>query len=72
MRRLTSIEELDRAASGHGLISVDPDVGIIRRIPLAASIDGTLVPALAIEMLGSPSARRWMQVSGATAEHRDR
>jgi CHASE2 domain-containing sensor protein/serine phosphatase RsbU (regulator of sigma subunit) len=67
---LTSIEELDRAASGHGLISVDPDVGIIRRIPLAASIDGTLVPALAIEMLriavGAPAVR--LQVSGRTVQ----
>ena len=67
---LTSIDELDRAASGHGLISVDPDGGVIRRIPLAASIDGTFVPALAIEMLriavGAPAVR--MQVSGATVQ----
>ena len=67
---LTSIDELDRAASGHGLISVDPDGGIIRRIPLVASIGGTFVPALAIEMLriavGAPAVR--MQVSGATVQ----
>ena len=57
---LTSIDELDRAASGHGLMSVDPERGVIRRIPLVASIDGTFVPALAIEMLriafGAPAA----------------
>jgi hypothetical protein len=29
---------------GRGLISVDPEGGVIRRIPLAASIDGTLCP----------------------------
>ena len=67
---LTSIDELDRAASGHGLISVDPDGGIIRRIPLVASIDGTLVPALAIEMLriavGAPAVQ--LQVSGRTVQ----
>ena len=48
---LTSIDTLDRAAAGHGFISVDPERGVIRRIPLVASIDGTLVPALAVEML---------------------
>jgi adenylate cyclase len=47
----TSIDELDRAAGGRGLISVEPAGGVIRRIPLVASINGTLVPALAIEML---------------------
>ena len=47
----TSIDELDRAAVGSGLISVEPAGGVIRRIPLVASIDGTLEPALAVEML---------------------
>ena len=51
----------DRAAVGRGLISVDPEGGVIRRVPLAASVSGTLVPALAIEMLrvaiGAPSVR---------------
>lgn len=48
---LTSIDELNRQASGWGLISVDSTRGIVRRIPLVASIQGTLVPTLAIEML---------------------
>ena len=48
---LTSIDALDSVASGRGLISVDPEGGVIRRIPLVASVGGTLVPALAIEML---------------------
>jgi serine phosphatase RsbU (regulator of sigma subunit)/CHASE2 domain-containing sensor protein len=47
----TSIDELDRAAVGRGLISVEPAGGVIRRIPLVANVDGTLVPALAVEML---------------------
>ncbi len=67
---LTSIDELDRAASGHGLISVEPEGGVIRRIPLVASIDDKLVPALAIEMLraaiGAPSVR--LHVSGSRVE----
>jgi adenylate cyclase len=58
---LTSLDQLDRAAVGHGLISVESAGGVIRRVPLAASVDGTLVPALAIEMLrvavGAPMLR---------------
>ncbi len=67
---LTSIDTLDRAASGRGLISVDPEGGTIRRVPLAASVNGTLVPALAIEMLrvaiGAPSVR--LHVSGSQVQ----
>jgi len=67
---LTSIETLDRAASGRGLISVDPEGGVVRRVPLAANVNGTLVPALAIEMLrvaiGAPSVR--LHVSGSRAQ----
>lgn len=58
---LTSIDELDRSAAGRGLISAVPEGAIIRRIPLIASIGGTLAPALAIEMirvaLGGPPLR---------------
>jgi hypothetical protein len=56
-----SLDPLDRAATGHGLVSVEPASGVIRRVPLVASIGGTLVPALSIEMLrvamGAPSLR---------------
>jgi hypothetical protein len=64
---LTNIDELNRAVRGWGLISVDPTEGAIRRIPLAASIDGTLVPAFAVELLrvavGVPALR--LIVSGS-------
>ena len=47
-----SIDELEQAASGHGLMSVTgPAQGVIRRIPLVTDIDNTLTPALAVEML---------------------
>ena len=63
---LTSIAELDRQATGRGLISVDTTRGIVRRISLVASINGTLVPTLAVEMLrvayGAPSLQ--LSVSG--------
>ncbi len=58
---LSSIAELDSQADGWGLVSVEPSRGVIRRMPLVASIDGTLLPALAVEMLrvaqGAPSLR---------------
>src|SRR5208282_2329677 len=66
----TSIDELDRAAAGRGLISVEPAGGVIRRIPLVANIDGTLEPALAVEMLQialhAPSLR--LLVSGDSVQ----
>ena len=48
---LRSLEQLDAAASGHGLLSVDPSGGVVRRVPLLASVDGVLTPALSMEVL---------------------
>lgn len=39
---LTNVDALDDRASGWGLISVDTTHGVLRRMPLVASIDGTL------------------------------
>jgi len=58
---LTSIPELDRAASGWGLISVDREAGVIRRLPLVGSIEGTAIPGFGVEALrvalGVPAIR---------------
>lgn len=48
---VANIDELDRDATGHGLISVEPSNTLFRRFPLVADVNGTLAPALAIEML---------------------
>ena len=48
---LSSIDSLNRQASGWGLVSVDTTRGVVRRMPLVADVSGTLVPALAVEML---------------------
>jgi adenylate cyclase len=49
---VTSIDELDRVATGHGLISVDaPASGVVRRMPLVSSVKDRLTPSLSIEML---------------------
>jgi len=49
---LPNIDELEQAASGHGLLSAgDPEKGVIRRVPLVTDVHNTLTPALSIEML---------------------
>ena len=47
----TSLEQFERAAPGHGLLSADPVGAVIRRMPLLASVGDTLTPGLALEML---------------------
>jgi len=60
---VASIDELNRAAAGWGLISLDPSGGIVRQMPLVASIDGTLVPTLALEMLRVASGAGALRLS---------
>jgi serine phosphatase RsbU (regulator of sigma subunit) len=60
---LTSLDELDRAAAGRGLISAESTRGVLRRIPLLASVDGTLLPTLAVEMLRVASGAPALGVS---------
>jgi len=47
---LGSIDAINAAATGWGLVSADPVGGVIRRVPMVADINGTLIGALAIEM----------------------
>ncbi|MBK7591871.1 MAG: CHASE2 domain-containing protein [Betaproteobacteria bacterium] len=67
---LTSVDTIDRVARGWGLVSADPVGGVIRRLPLVAEIDGTLIGALAIEMFrvaaGATSLR--LVLSGPTVD----
>jgi len=46
-----SLAAIDAAAAGRGLTSVDPERGVVRRMPLLASVGDALVPGLALEML---------------------
>lgn len=51
-RLLRNLPILDEAAQGHGLFSVIPEGdGTVRRVPLVALADGTMVPSLSLEML---------------------
>jgi adenylate cyclase len=48
---LHSTEEIDRVVKGHGLLSVDTERGVVRRMPLVATVGDALVPAFGLEIL---------------------
>lgn len=60
---LRSLDELDAAARGHGLLSVDPRGGIVRRVPMTATVNGVLTPALSMETLRLASGNAGFLIS---------
>lgn len=48
---LASLPELQAAAAGQALLSIDLEKGVVRRAPLLLAVNDALVPALATEML---------------------
>jgi adenylate cyclase len=68
---LRSLDQLDAAASGHGLISVDPGEGVIRSVPMFASVDGVLTPALSLETLRLASGNTGFSVTADRRGVRD-
>jgi serine phosphatase RsbU (regulator of sigma subunit) len=46
-----SIEEIDRAARGHGLLNAIVEDGVVRRLPAVAQVGDALMPTLGIELL---------------------
>ncbi|SFM27410.1 SpoIIE family protein phosphatase [Rugamonas rubra] len=50
-RALGSLQLLQAAASGQGLVSADLEKGVVRRVPLLGAVGGTLVPGLSLELL---------------------
>ena len=48
---LRSIPEIDAAAAGRGLVSIEPERGVVRRVPLLGAVGDVLVPAFGLEML---------------------
>ena len=60
---LRSIPVLDRAAPGHGVLSVDPDRdGIFRRMPLVSRLAGRLAPSLELEVLRLTAGAPWIDL----------
>lgn len=48
---LASLPELQAAAHGQAMLTVESDEGVVRRMPLVVAVNGQLVPGLAMEML---------------------
>ncbi len=48
---LHSIAPIEAAAVGRALVSVSPERGVVRRMPMLAAVGPTLMPGLALEML---------------------
>jgi len=68
---LASLPELQAAAAGQALLSIDLENGVVRRAPLLLAVNGALVPSLAAEMLrvgyGEKSIGINMDSAGVTA-----
>lgn len=61
---LRSIPVLDGAASGHAILSAEPEKGVVRRVPLAASVGGQPYPALSIELLRAAAGEPKFRIRG--------
>jgi adenylate cyclase len=48
--RLRILDEIDRAAVGHGLLNAEPEGRAVRRIPLVARVGDVVIPTLAMEL----------------------
>lgn len=66
-RVLASVPEIDEAAAGRGLISVDLPERSVRRVPLVARVGDVPVPALALELWRVGTGARQFSLSDAGA-----
>lgn len=48
---LTNIPELQQAAAGQAILSTEVERGVIRRVPLIAAVNHTVLPSLSLETL---------------------
>ena len=48
---LRSLDIIDAAAVGHGLLSVDVERGVVRQVPVVASVSGVLLPGFGVELI---------------------
>jgi adenylate cyclase len=60
---LSSIALLTNAAHGWGLVSAEDVQGVVRRVPLVANINGTLVPGFGVEVWRVAAGQRSIRLS---------
>jgi serine phosphatase RsbU (regulator of sigma subunit)/CHASE2 domain-containing sensor protein len=61
--------EIDRAAAGRGLLSVDTDDRVIRSVPLVARVGDVVVPALSVETLRVAAGVPMLRIEDRGGEH---
>ena len=59
---LRSIEDIDTAAPGKGLLSIEIEAGIARRMPLLSAVGGAPVPALSLALLRMAGGVPWYDI----------
>jgi len=64
---LRSLPEIDAAAAGHGLLSADTEGGVVRRMPMAATIGTVPVLPFSLETLRLASGNGLFVVHGGAA-----
>ena len=68
---LRSVDPIHGAARGLGLLSVEPDAGVVRRMPLVAAVGDTLVAGFGLEMVrvaaDAPGFAVWVGAAGIDA-----
>ena len=64
---LASLPELQAAATGQAVLSVDLEGGVVRRIPLVMAVGDRLVPGLPIEMLRTASGSSAIDVTAGAS-----
>ncbi|HMX15698.1 MAG TPA: CHASE2 domain-containing protein [Rhodocyclaceae bacterium] len=60
---LASLPQLQAAAAGQALLSVDLEGGVVRRVPLVMAVGDALLPSLAMEMLRVATGSTAVEVS---------
>lgn len=59
---MSSLPMLQQAARGQGLLSVNLEKGVVRRVPLLAKVGDTLAPSLSLELLRVATGVKAMEI----------
>jgi serine phosphatase RsbU (regulator of sigma subunit) len=63
---LANIAEIEAPAFGRGYLNALPDAdGVVRLMPLVATVQGRVVPTLAVELLRVASGAKWYEVQAS-------
>jgi len=65
---LSSLARLTNAAHGWGLVSAEDVQGVVRRVPLVANINGTLVPGFGVELWRVAAGQRSIRLATSNGE----